>query len=201
METPQGVTPATTTTTGETAPASSIHRSAWQPSWEKGGRKGKPRMRSNIWVWIVSLLILAVIFVPLGLLAIHVASNLPAFDTAKQFCVDEEDGKYSDAYNLLSDRAQQTITQAYFLQSSAETQLANCAPMQNGAAFNGFSSSVTLQMTYSVPASVAAAHGAIAPTSSSAIRYVTDDNGSMRLVHDSDGWRVDAVTSSLFTLF
>jgi len=201
METPQGTPHEATTTSAPAATAPSIHQSAWQPSWEKGGRNGQPRARRNIWVWVVSALILSVIFVPLGLLAFRIADNLPVYDTAKMFCVDEEDAQYTAAYNLLSDRAQQTIMQSDFVQASQQAQIANCASTQSGASFNALTSPVTLHMTYTVPASAAA--GASPPTNAGASsnRFVTDENGTMRLVQDPDGWRVDAVTTSLFLLF
>jgi hypothetical protein len=154
-------------------------------------------MRRNIWVWIISALILSVIFVPLGLLALHVADNLPVYDTSKQFCVNEEQGNYSVAYNLLSDRAQQSVSETAFIDSSKQASIVNCASTQNGSSFNALKSPVTLQMTYSVPVSAAAG---TAP-GSTPNRFVTDDNGTMQLVQDPHGWRVDAVTTSLFTLF
>jgi len=194
METPQG-TPHDSTITTTTATATSVHRSAWQPSWEKGGRKGKPRARSNLWVWVVSALILSVLFVPLGLLAFRIADNVPVFDAAKQFCVAEEQGSYSAAYDLLSDRVQQTVNETQFGVASQQTHIADCSPLQNGASFNALGSSVTLRMSYSVPVNPSSSANP-APN-----HFVTDDQGTMRLVHDSDGWRVDAVTTSLFTLF
>ncbi|HUY77750.1 MAG TPA: hypothetical protein VMV29_13335 [Ktedonobacterales bacterium] len=196
METPQGTPHHTTTAT-----ATSVHRSAWQPSWEKGGRKGKPRARSNIWVWVVSGLILSVIFVPLGLLALHVADNVPVFDTAKQFCVAEEQGNYSAAYNLLSHRAQQTVNETQFGEASQQASIADCSPLQNGASFNALGSSVTLKMSYSVPVNSSSSATPAPSVEAAPNHFVTDDQGTMRLVHDSDGWRVDAVTTSLFTLF
>lgn len=184
-----------------TATATSVHKSAWQPSWEKGGRKGKPRARSNIWVWVIGGLGLAVILAPLGLLALHVADNLPVFDTAKVFCADEESGSYTAAYNLLSDHAQQSVSLTAFTDASKQAQIANCASTQNGSSFNALTSPVTLQMTYSVPTSALLGANPSSTSSSSSNRFVTDNNGTMQLVQDTDGWRVDAVTTSLFTLF
>lgn len=101
-------------------------------------------------------------------------------DTLKQFCSAESNGKYSAAYQLVSTRVRQTMSESTFETASRQSHLSDCSLAQNGESAKIADNRSTVTVSYFI---------ATGDTTSA-----TESVGAMTLVRENGVWRIDHVT-------
>ena len=144
---------------------------------------------------LVAGVIAVVVVVGILLVAFGVdfPSKLQAVDTVKTFCGAETDGKYDVAYGLLSARIQRQMSVDDLQEASKAAHLTGCALNVSGFSLKVSGATATVPMEFelilgnSSPNDVAS--GSAGTT-----------QGTMTLVREGGGWRIDGTTSADFQL-
>jgi hypothetical protein len=108
-------------------------------------------------------------------------------DTVKQFCSDEGNGKYHAAYQLVSARVRQTMSESAFEAASRQSHLSDCSLAQNGESAQIADNQSTVAVSYVIATDDATG--------------ATDSSGTMTLVRENGGWRIDHATGVAVLFF
>ena len=155
------------------------------PAWRR-------RLQRTLRSRITGILILSVIVLGgVGTFVIWFGQNtldrVNLTDTIKQFCSDESNGKYSAAYQLVSTRVRQTMTESTFETASRQSHLSDCSLAQNGESAKIVDNRSTVAVSYFI---------ATGDTTGA-----TESVGAMTLVRENGGWRIDHVTGIAILYF
>lgn len=163
---------------------------ARMPGWRRRLR----RMRAEGRLGLIIAIAVAVVVVGscVAFFGVNLADKFHMVDTAKQFCRDEAAGNYDAAYQLLSARAKAADLASTFATESQNARLVDCSETTNIYQVDQFDvDRMTLSMTY------LAATADSGPPGTNVQGTEMDTGGSMTLVREGGGWRIDAITSSL----
>ncbi|HET8906553.1 MAG TPA: hypothetical protein VFN11_06275 [Ktedonobacterales bacterium] len=108
-------------------------------------------------------------------------------DTIKQFCSDEGNGKYSAAYQIVSTRVRQTMSESAFETASRQSHLSDCSLAQNGESAQIADNRSTVAVSYFI---------ATGDTTSA-----TESTGTIMLVRENGAWRIDHATGLAVLFF
>lgn len=108
-------------------------------------------------------------------------------DTIKQFCSDEGNGKYSAAYQLVSARVRQTMSESDFETASRQSHLSDCSLVQNGESAQIADNRSTVAVSYVMATDDAAS--------------TTESTGTMTMVRENGSWRIDHATGVAVLFF
>lgn len=155
------------------------------PAWR---RRLQRTLRNRITgIVILSLIVLGAIGAGVGWFVLNSLDRVNMTDTIKQFCSDEGNGKYSAAYQLVSARVRQTMSESDFETASRQSHLADCSLAQNGESAQISNNRSTVAVSYVI---------ATGDTTGA-----TESTGSMTLVRENGGWRIDHVTGVAVLFF
>ncbi|HKW22213.1 MAG TPA: hypothetical protein VJO13_12595 [Ktedonobacterales bacterium] len=108
-------------------------------------------------------------------------------DTIKQFCSDEGNGKYSAAYQLVSARVRQTMSESAFETASRQSHLSDCSLAQNGESAQIANNQSTVAVSYVIATDDATS--------------ATESTGAMTLVRENGGWRIEHINGVAVLFF
>jgi len=155
------------------------------PAWR---RRLQRTLRSRITgILILSVIVLGGVGTFVGWFVLNSLDRVNMTDTIKQFCSDEGNGNYSAAYQLVSARVRQTMSENAFETASRQSHLAACSLAQNGESAKIADNRSTVAVTYFM---------ATGDTTSA-----TESTGAMTLVRENGGWRIDHVTGVAVLFF
>src|SRR5690348_879515 len=143
---------------------------------------------------IAVVVVVGILIIPyLAVFGVDFPSKFQAVDTVKTFCGAETDGKYDVAYGLLSARIQRQINVDDLQRASKAARLGGCALSVFGFSLNVSGATTTVPMQfYLIPDSSGASGGGNG--------VATPNGGTMKLVREGGGWRIDGITSVDFQL-
>lgn len=155
------------------------------PAWRR-------RLRRTLRSRITGILILSVIVLGgVGTFVVWFSQNtldrVNMTDTIKQFCSDESNGTYSAAYQLVSTRVRQTMSESTFETASHQAHLAACSLSQNGESAQIADNRSTVAVSYVI--------------ATDDTTGATESTGAMTLVRENGGWRIDHVTGVAVLFF
>jgi hypothetical protein len=155
------------------------------PSWR---RTLQTLIRSRVTrMLLLSLIILGAMGTVVGFFGLNALDRVAMTDTVNRFCSAESEGNYSEAYQLVSTRVHQTLSPSAFETASRQAHLSDCSLAQNGASARITDNRSTVAVSYLVNAGKA--------------NSATDNYGTMTLVREDGGWRIDRITSAVVVLF
>lgn len=155
------------------------------PKWR---RRLQKTLRSRITgILILSLIVLGGVGTFVGWFVLNTLDRVSMTDTIKQFCSDEGNGKYSAAYQLVSVRVHQTMSESTFETASRQAHLADCSLVQNGESAQIADNRSTVAVSYVIATDDATS--------------TTESTGAMTLVRENGGWRIDHVTGMAVLFF
>ena len=129
---------------------------------------------------ILSLIVLGAVGTFVVWFGLNTLDRVNMTDTIKQFCSAESNGKYSAAYQLVSTRVRQTMSESTFETASRQSHLSDCSLAQNGESAQISDNRSTVAVSYFI---------VTGDTTS-----VTESTGAMTLVRENGGWRIDHAT-------
>jgi len=143
---------------------------------------------------IAVVVVVGIVIIPyLAVFGVDFPSKFQAVDTVKTFCGAETDGKYDVAYGLLSARIRRQMNADDLQGASKAARLGGCALSVFGFSLNVSGATATVPMQfYLIPDSSGA--------SGSGNSVATPNGGTMTLVREGGGWRIDGITSADFHL-
>ena len=147
------------------------------PAWR---RRLQRTLRSRFTgILILSVIVLGAVGTFAGWFVLNTIDRANLTDTIKQFCSDEGNGKYSAAYQFLSTRVHQTMSESTFETASRQSHLSDCSLAQNGESAQISDNRSTVAVSYFI-------------TTGDTISD-TESSGAMTLVRENGGWRIDHV--------
>jgi hypothetical protein len=159
----------------------------------KESRASRAVRRLNLPSRLIAGVIAVVVVVGILLVAFGVdfPSKLQAVDTVKTFCGAETDGKYDVAYGLLSARIQRQMNADDLQGASKTARLRGCALAVSGFTLNVSGATATVPVEFNrIPDDSGANNAGNSGT----------PKGTMTLVREGGGWRIDGITSADFQL-
>jgi hypothetical protein len=161
----------------------------------KESRASSAVRRLNLPSRLVAGVIAVVVVVGILLVAFGVdfPSKLQAVDTVKTFCGAETDGKYNVAYGLLSARIQRRMSVDDLQRASQAARLTGCALNVSGFSLNVSGATATVPMEFKLLPDSSGASGGNSGGGGT-------PKGTMTLVREGGGWRIDSITSADFQL-
>jgi hypothetical protein len=155
------------------------------PAWR---RRLQRTLRNRITgIVILSLIVLGAIGAGIVWFGQNTLDRVNMTDTIKQFCSAEGNGNYSAAYQLVSARVRQTMSENAFETASRQSHLSDCSLAQNGESAQIADNRSTVAVSYFI---------ATGDTTGA-----TESTGTMTLVRENGGWRIDHVTGMAALFF
>ena len=154
----------------------------------KESRASRAVRRLNLPARLVAGVIAVVLAVSIlvGIFGLDFPSKFQAVDTVKTFCGAETDGKYDAAYGLLSAHIQRRMSVDDLQRASKAARFGGCGLAKSGFTLKVSGATTTVPMEFdNVPGG-----GDSGGTT----------QGTMTLVRESGGWRIDGITSADFHL-
>ena len=166
----------------------------------KESRASSAVRRLNLPSRLVAGVIAVVVVVGILLVAFGVdfPSKLQAVDTVKTFCGAETDGKYDVAYGLLSARIQRQMNADDLQGASKAARLTGCALNVSGFSLNVSGATATVPVQFELLPNDSGANGGTSGANDGGNGGTP--NGTMTLVREGGGWRIDGITSADFQL-
>jgi hypothetical protein len=160
-------------------------KEAATPAWR---RRLQRTLRSRFTgVLILSLIVLGGVGRLVGWFVLNTLDRVSMTDTIKQFCSDEGNGKYSAAYQIVSTRVRQTMSESAFETASRQSHLSDCSLAQNGESAQIADNRSTVAVSYFI---------ATGDTTSA-----TESTSTMTLVRENGAWRIDHATDLAVLFF
>jgi len=155
------------------------------PAWR---RRLQRTLRNRITgIVILSLIVLGAIGTGVVWFGQNTLDRVNMTDTIKQFCSAENNGKYSAAYQVVSTRVRQTMSESDFETASRQSHLSDCSLAQNGESAQIANNRSTVAVSY------------VIATGDST--NATESTGTMTLVRENGGWRIDHATGIAVLFF
>lgn len=169
----------------QAAQANARVREAAMPVWRQ---RLQTLLRSRLTrILLPSLIVLGIVGTFVGWFGVNALDRVNMDDTVKRFCSAEANGNYSGAYQFVSARVRQSLSSSAFETASRQSHISGCSLAQNGASAQIVDNRSIIAVSYLV--------------NDGATNTVTDKYGSMTLVREDGGWRIDHITNSAVVLF
>lgn len=160
-------------------------KEAATPAWR---RRLQRTLRSRLTgILILSVIVLGAVGWFVGWFVQNSLDRVNMTDTIKQFCSDEGNGKYSAAYQLVSARVRQTMSESAFETASRQSHLSDCSLAQNGESAQIANNQSTVAVSYVIATDDATS--------------ATESTGAMTLVRENGGWRIEHINGVAVLFF
>jgi hypothetical protein len=144
---------------------------------------------------IAVVVVVGILIVAFGL---DFPSKFQAVDAVKTFCGAETDGKYDVAYGLLSARIQRQMNADDLQRASKAARFTGCALNVSGFSLNVSGAAATVPVEFELIPGSSGATGGNSGANDAGNGGTT--KGTMTLVREAGGWRIDGITSADFQL-
>jgi hypothetical protein len=135
----------------------------------------------RVGAWFIVIFVLAAFGSLFTVLGLHLADQVNANNAVGQFCAAEQDGNYTAAYHLLSQRARAQMTSSDLANATTSAHLLTCSPAQSPWFITLNGDHATISVLYLLSDGDTAGNR---------------DLGTIALVREYGTWRIDTASLS-----